>query len=210
MDRPFYEIHQFKGDINNPLDLAYFVKAGVREFIPEVSTVYDLNRTDTIIIDLDPKDPAQFSFEDTRGATQVVAAALLTEGCALRQTYKVVAHKFRFSGNRSFHLYIRLDGPKRFEEVREAVKQSLDVAVKLYPSQLSYKNLRAPDGSGRKDYMLVDIGALSRHRCVRSLWSIHHKSQMVCVPVENLATFSRDCASMEAVVERGMVEEVFV
>lgn len=209
MPKPFIEIHQFLGDVNNPVDLAYFLKIGVQEFIPEVSTIYDLNRTDTIIIDLDPKDPELFSFEDLREATKVVDTALLTSGSALMTDFNVLARKMRFSGNRSFHLYIRLDKPHHFEELRAAVKKSLDVVTEMYPDRLSYRNLRDSRGQGRKDYILIDIGALSRHRCVRSLWSLHHKTALACVPVADVATFQKDEASTDIVLERGPVEEIF-
>lgn len=210
MEEPFYEIHQFRGDFNNPIDLAFFLKKGVMAFIPEVSTVFDLNRTDTIIIDLDPKSKEKFTFEDTRGATTVVAAALLTDGSELRKEFNVIDWKYRFSGNRSFHLYIRLDRPHPFIPMREAVKRSLDVVTKLYPKTLSYKHLQYADGSSRDDFILIDIGALSRHRCVRSLWSVHSKTNLVCVPVEDLVTFDKETASIEKVLERGKVEERFV
>lgn len=210
MEEPFFEIHQFRNDFNNPTDLAFFLKKGVMAFIPEVSTVYDLNRTDTIIIDLDPKSKDKFSFEDTRGATQVVSVALLTEGSELRKKFNVIDWKYRFSGNRSFHLYIRLDKPHPFVPLREAVKTSLDVVTKLYPNTLSYRHLQYADGTSRDDFILIDIGALSRHRCVRSLWSVHSKTGLVCVPVEDLATFDRGTASIEKVLERGKVEERFV
>jgi len=208
MDKPFFEIHQALGDRRNPVDLAYYLDQGVVEFIPEVSTIYDLNRTDTIIIDLDPKNPNLFDFEDTRGATKVVDVALCGQGSVLTTQFNVIDRKYRFSGNRSFHIYIRLDKPHHFEPVREAVKASLDVVTKMYPV-LSYKNLRAADGSGRDDYILVDIGALSRHRCVRSLWSVHAKTLKACVPVENLDSFQRETATLEAVLARGRVEEKF-
>lgn len=206
---PFFELHQARGDVKNPTDLAYFLSQGVIEFIPEVSTIFDLNRTDTIIIDLDPKDPNKHSFEDTRQATKVVYASLLTKGSPLREALSVVSVKLRFSGNRSFHIYIRLDRPHRFEEIRDPVKASLDTVTKMYPRDLSYRNLRSADGSGRDDYILIDIGALSRHRCVRSLWSVHHKTKLVCVPVDDLDTFDRECSTMEAVLAKGKTLESF-
>lgn len=210
MEEPFFEIHQFVGDVNNPTDLAFFIKKGVKAFIPEVSTVYDLNRTDTVIIDLDPKSKDLFTFEDTRNATMVVATALLDENSVFRRAFPLLDYKFRFSGNRSFHLYIRLDRPYPFVPLRDAVKKSLDVVTRLYPRHLSYRNLTDASGQSRTDYILIDIGALSRHRCVRSLWSIHSKTNLVCVPVEDLNSFSKDSAVIETVIERGKVAERFV
>ena len=208
-EKTFYEIHTFTGDKNNPTDLSYFIKAGVKEFIPEVSTVFDLDRTDTVIIDLDPKDPNRFSFEDTRQATDMVLRALVSPGMPFVSEFKVEAVKLRFSGNRSFHIYVRVDRPHRFPELREAVKKSIDLVTAHNPL-FTYKNLRGPDGHGRKDYLLIDIGALSRHRCVRSLWSLHHKTGLVCVPVPNLHTFDRESATPEKVLAAGPVEERFV
>lgn len=202
-EQPFFEIHRAYHQYDNPTDLQWYARNGGVEIIPEVSQIYDLDRTDTVIIDLDPKDPAIFSFDDLRGATKVVYAALCTKGSPLMAQFNVEAVKFRFSGNRSFHIYIKLDKPYHFHPLREAVKESLDIAIGMYPS-LSYKNLR-----NRSDYILIDIGALARHRCVRALWSLHHKTGLVCIPVQNIDTFKREEASLDAVRAKGAVQEVF-
>jgi hypothetical protein len=208
-DNPFFEIHSYNGKADDPTDVSYFIARGAVEFIPEVSYIYDIDRTDTIIVDLDPKDPVMFSFEDTRGATQVVTAALLTKGSPLDKAVVIEEHKYRFSGNRSFHLYIKLSKPHPFEYLRNAVKMSLDVVTEMYP-QLSYKNYRSPDNKiSRTDYILVDIGALSRHRVVRALWSMHAKTGLVCVPVQDIKTFDRSEADPSAVLSKGFVAEKF-
>lgn len=206
---PFFEVHGSWGSINNPVDIEYFINAGAQEFIPEVSYINDLDRTDTIIIDLDPKDPKMFDFEATRMATKIVHAALCVKGGPLDVNFKVLGWKFRFSGNRSFHIYIRLGRLYRFEELRTIVKENLNPVIEIYP-HLSYTNLRGgKNGPPRTDFMLVDVGALARHRCVRSLWSLHHKTRMACIPVENLDTFDRKEAFVDAVLQKGAVSEVF-
>lgn len=209
LENPHYEIHQAHGNENLPIDLSYFLKRGVIEFIPEVSTVFDLNRTDTVIIDLDPKDPKQFSFDEIKGATAATIEAVLHSNSAFTRNVGHVAHKLRFSGNRSFHIYVKLPKPLKFEEIRPHLKSSLDVLVKMYRGLVHYEPLTKNDGSPRTDYLFIDIGALSRHRCVRSLWSIHAKTNMACVPVPELMTFDKESATIDAVLSRGPQQEIF-
>lgn len=201
-ENPFFEIHDH-GDNNNPTHLDFFIKRGAVEWIPEVSTVFDLDRSDTVIVDLDPKDPT-YTFDQLKGATRVVHTALCSPGSPLVTECKVRAWKFRFSGNRSFHIYIKLDRPYEFPPVREIVKKSLKVVTDMYP-QLSYQNRR----SGNDNFILIDIGALARHRCVRSLWSLHYKTALACVPVTDVESFQREQASPEVIVRQGEQTEVF-
>lgn len=199
--------------VDSPADIQYWINKHTLEFIPEVMSVYDLDRSEYFVVDLDPKDPNIFSFEDTRRATQLVLVALFGpdgDGAPLKaRGVPVNGYKLRFSGNRSFHIYGGLSERLELKKIREAVKDILDHAIE--PSmeapfddklRLSYHNIR-----DRKDFILVDIGAIARHRCVRSLWSVHAKTGFVCVPVENLNTFQRDSAEMTKALAAGPQEE---
>jgi len=181
-------------DGNNPRSVQYWVNRGVQEFIPEVTTKWDLDRSDFFAIDLDPKNP-EFSFHQLKIATVVVQRAVVAND-NLRPLL-LPNFNLRFSGNRSFHLYFRLKSPLDLVWIREQVKFALD-AVTSRTGVLSYRNIK-----DRDDYILVDIGAIARHRCVRSLWSVHHKTNRVCVPLamEELMNFDPATATMEAVVE---------
>lgn len=206
---PFFELHERAKNPNNPADIAYFVKNGVVEFIPEVATYHDLDRTDTAIVDLDPKSKELFSFDYVKWATRVVHAATTVKGGPLDVNFKVQGWKFRFSGNRSLHLYIRLGKLFPLNDIREVLKETMEVVNVQYPV-LSAVNLRGKNGeSAPNNYILVDIGAMSRHRCVRSLWSLHAKTGRVCVPVDNVDKFQPETASQEEVLRRGPVQEVW-
>lgn len=204
-ENPFFEIHSV-GHRKDPTSLTYFIEQGAIEFIPEVSEIFDLDRTDTIIIDLDPKNP-EFDFDALRYASYDVLTCLLGTNCAegpnLSEDVVIKRYKLRFSGNRSFHLYLKLNGLHTFPVIRELVKTRLDTLTGSR-TDLSYKNVR-----DRKDYILVDIGAIARHRCVRSLWSVHAKTGMVCVPVSDLFSFDRESATIDNVLSGGYVEELF-
>lgn len=194
---PFFEIRSI-GDPTSPVDLLYFVSIGAVEFIPEVSLIHDLNRTDSIIIDLDPKNK-EYPFDTLRDRTLDVLESLLN----FKYTgFSIQAYKVRFSGNRSFHLYFKLDGLYEFELLRGEVKKALDPLCE--GTDLSYKNIRDKD-----DYVLIDIGALARHRCVRSLWSMHYKTGLVCVPCQDIVTFDKASCSIDAVFSNGPINEVF-
>jgi hypothetical protein len=208
--KQFFEIHGFWQSRTNPVDFSYFVNKGMMEVIPEVSTVNDLERTDTLIIDLDPKDPALFGLDHLKWATEVVRAATTVKGGPLDVAFKILDHKLRYSGSRSFHIYIRLNKLYPMEDIRAVLKQNLDPVCQLYPV-LSYQNSRGGDkvGPPRKDFILIDIGALSRHRCVRSLWSLHHKTGRVCIPVTDVRGFQIPEAEIVNVVQRGPIEERF-
>lgn len=196
----------------NPADIQYWINQGVTEFIPEVTTVYDLDRSTFIVIDLDPKDPTVYDFEATRQATARVLDTLMGvawDGTPLKlRGIPAKGFRLRFSGNRSFHIYIDLLEPTDLKKLREQVKELLDVGIEPTlddPNEklhMTYHNVR-----DRKDYILVDIGAIARHRCVRSLWSVHAKTGWVCCPVENLFTFQRERAQMEEVLARGPQDE---
>lgn len=203
------------GDASSPADIQYWINNSTQEFIPEVSTVYDLDRSEYFIVDLDPKDPNIYSFEDTRRATQIVLKVLMGpagDGAPLvARGLPVVGYKLRFSGNRSFHIYVGLSARTDLKKIRTAVKEILDQSIE--PSlenpiegkfALSYHNVR-----DRKDFILVDIGAIARHRCVRSLWSLHAKTGLACVPVLDLITFQRSEAEIVNVLARGPVQEAY-
>lgn len=169
--KPFIAfVNPGNGRGSNPYELAYWIDRGVVEFIPEVSDYSDLDRSDYFVIDLDPKDD-QFSFDDLRSATKRVAKAVWNS--PLRPLIREL--NVRFSGNRSFHLYFRLTEKTDLVKIREAVKAQIDG---IADEHLTYHNLR-----DHKDFILIDIGAIARHRCVRSLYSVHQKTGRVCVPL---------------------------
>lgn len=209
-DRPFFEISSLSG--MSPTSIGYFIKQGAVEFIPEVSVINDLDRTNVIIIDLDPKS-LDFDFEDLRNVTYKVLMCMLgyryengrLVECKIDLTNEVTVEKYkvRFSGNRSFHLYLLLNRLVDFVELRKIVKERLDPLCEE-DETLSYRNIR-----DKNDYILIDIGALARHRCVRSLWSMHHKTRRVCVPVRDIFSFGRDEAIPENVIARGPTKELF-
>jgi DNA primase catalytic subunit len=120
----------------------------------------------------------------------------------LNQVYPIRGWKFRFSGNRSYHLYIKFWWLHELKQVREIVKSALDVVCGMY-SQLTYS---ASDAEGK---IYIDIGAIAKHRCVRSLWSLHNKTGRVCIPVSNLKTFKREDAELDKVISIGEVKEIF-
>lgn len=218
-ENPFIEIHSVTGE--GPYSLDYWVRRGAIEFIPEVSDVHDLNRTDVVIVDLDPKDE-KFQWQDLVDATKKVMMALLgtiqPEGVDfLRQTGTVPFSrvgadtgvtvrdcKLRFSGSRSFHIYIQLEKRAEFPAIRTALKAILDPLEKETNGNLTYHNLR-----DRKDFILVDIGAVARHRCVRSLYSMHAKTGRICIPVKQLDGFEKESAAAPAVTQRGRETERF-
>jgi len=207
---PFIEIHKAEGDTYDPTDFSYFLRKNVIEFIPEVSTVNDHGRTDCLIIDLDPKSK-DFTWDDLITATKRTIDCLLTpsledDGVPLTQTqeeFSVRDWKLRFSGNRSFHIYIQLDKRVNFLVARDAVKRLLNEEE---DDHYTYHNVR-----GRDDFVLVDIGAIARHRCVRSLYSVHAKTGLVCVPVprDGLDQFGFESALPERVVAQGPTGERF-
>jgi len=179
---------------NSPRSVQYWINRGVQEFIPEVTTKWDLDRSDFFVIDLDPKSP-DFNFRQLKIATVVVQRAVVAND---NLRVLLLPHfNLRFSGNRSFHLYFRLKSPLDLVWIREQVKFALD-AVTSKTGVLSYRNIK-----DRNDYILVDVGAIARHRCVRSLWSVHHKTNRVCVPLamEDLMKFDPTTATMEAVLD---------
>jgi hypothetical protein len=179
---------------NNPRSVQYWINRGVQEFIPEVTTKWDMDRSDFFAIDLDPKNP-DFNFHQLKVATVVVQRSVVANDNI--RSFLLPHFNLRFSGNRSFHLYFRLRIPRDLVWIREQVKLALD-AVTSRTGVLSYRNVK-----DRDDYILVDIGAIARHRCVRSLWSVHHKTNRVCVPLamEELMDFNPATATMEAVLE---------
>lgn len=199
IDNPFIEIHDPLG--MGPTSLLHFVMQGAMEFIPEVSTVFDLSRTDTVIIDLDPKGP--FTWDHVKQATMLTHDALCRPDSVLNAVAPVKATKFRYSGNRSFHIYIRLDRLYPFEVLRDAVKKSLHPLIVANPGTLTYS---AKDSEHK---LLIDIGALSRHRCVRSLYSLHGKTGRSCVPVYDVGKFDISWAERAAVLTRGLEQEAF-
>lgn len=208
--KQFFEIHGSWQSRTNPVDFHYFVNRGAVEFIPEVSYINDLERTDTVIVDLDPKSPELFGMPHLRWATKVVEAATTVKGGPLDINFKILAHKLRFSGSRSFHIYIRLNKLYPMDEIRTVLKQNLDPVTAMFPV-LSYQNSRGGTqlGPAKNDFILIDCGALSRHRCVRSLWSIHHKTGRVCVPVSSVEDFDINQSTVEEVLKRGPVKEIF-
>jgi hypothetical protein len=220
--RPLYmDFIQFQSagtQPDHPADVQFWVNRHTYEFIPEVSTVYDLDRSDYCIIDLDPKDPVLYDFEDTRAATKLVLETLmgpLGDGAPLKRLdLPVTGYKLRFSGNRSFHIYIGFAQRMPLVAMRDAIKKVLDGSLESSMEEpfsvngkelrLSYHNVR-----DRKDFILTDIGAIARQRCVRSLYSCHAKTGMVCVPVKNLVAFKRESATIEAVLARGHEPEEY-
>lgn len=208
--KQFFEVHGSWGNSNNPVDVSYFVNQDVVEFIPEVSYINDLERTDTVIIDLDPKSPELFTFEHLRWATRAVLMVTTVKGGPLDVHFKILAHKLRFSGSRSFHIYIRLDKLYPMDDIRSVLKQNLDPLTAMHPI-LSYNNSRGGPKMGppRNDFILIDCGALSRHRCVRSLWSVHNKTKRICVPLTDLESFQPQQSEPEYVLKQGPQEEVF-
>jgi len=197
---PFFEL-KTRNNPKSPCDIGYFINSGVLEFIPEVSLITDLDRTDCAIIDLDPKSDF-VSFDGLRDITLSVLTTVLNHKQQPSEP-RPLRYKLRFSGNRSFHIYLQLDALYKFTDLRTWIKGCLDSLCNSDKS-LSYKNVR-----DRDDYILIDIGALARHRCVRSLWSLHHKTSLVCVPVHNLWDFNRDQAKPEEVLKTGPIEEIF-
>lgn len=199
---PFFELHKADGDIEDPSDIYYYIEQGAVEFIPEVSTVFDMDRSDVIIIDLDPK--GSFSWHDIRYAMVLTHEYLCKFDSPLAREFVVENWKFRFSGNRSFHLYIKLQRPYEFKIVKEYVKKSLDPLVARFPDYLTY-DVKTAEGK-----IYIDIGAMAKHRCVRSLWSLHHKTGMVCVPIfNNVMEFDLNESIPDRVIARGPVSESF-
>lgn len=172
----------------DPTGLQYWINAGVLEFIPEVSRIYDLERTDTAIIDLDPKDDS-FGFDQVKEAVVLVMDRVRISkiGGILKDTYRL-----RYSGNRSIHLYLDLTQMVSLF----ALRKELQLVLGQMSGWLSCKNLE-----GRKDYIYIDIGAMAVHRCVRSLWSLHHKTGKACVPVVDLKSFDPGSATIDAVLD---------
>lgn len=178
-------------DAVGPHGLQYWINKGVQEFIPEVSTRNDLDRSEYFVIDLDPKGE-KLGIPEVRVATVQVLCSMLRSSFAqqnFRNHYWV-----RYSGNRSFHLYFWLKRRQDMVKIREAVKV---VVGAMNNPGLSYQNLR-----GKTDYILVDIGAIARHRCVRSLWSVHHKTGRVCVPLlyKDIPRFDPNSATVDNVL----------
>lgn len=204
----FFEI-QGAGNIHNPLDLHYHAARGLMEVIPEVSEINDLERTDTIIVDLDPKDPQKFGMDHLKWSTNAVYSMIAAAGGPVDGNFKIEATKFRFSGNRSFHIYMRLQKRYPFVEIRKALKASLEPLTNQYPF-LRYQNMKTTKaGPPPSDFILIDIGAMSRHRCVRSLHSLHYKTGLVCVPVTDINGFEIGMSKVEHVIANGPVREVF-
>lgn len=179
------------GTKHSPTDLSYWVNRGTIEFIPEVTRWTDLDRADNFVIDLDPKSE-DFSFDDLKKSTLLVLEAILAS--SLRPQIKEL--NVRFSGNRSFHLYFRLTGIMALKDIREQVKVTLDVLESQH-KDLSYHNVR-----DRTDFILIDIGAIARHRCVRSLFSLHAKTGRCCVPLHRnqIQDFDPATATIENVL----------
>jgi len=204
----FFEV-QGSGNPHNPTDLLYFANRGMMEVIPEVSEVNDLERTDTIIVDLDPKDPKLFGMEHLKWSTIAVWTAVMAKDGPVDGNFKIQQAKLRFSGNRSFHIYVRLQKKYQFVDIRTALKASLEPLTKQHQF-LRYQNMKTTQaGPPRNDFMLIDIGAMSRHRCVRALWSLHHKTGLVCVPVADINKFEMEHSGMSHVLKRGPVREIF-
>lgn len=212
---PFIEIHSASGE--GPYSLDYWVRRGAIEFIPEVSDVHDLDRTDVVIVDLDPKDE-KFQWQDLVDATKKVMETLLgtvqPEGVAFHKAngalpldqvgLPVRDCKLRFSGSRSFHIYIQLEKRTDFPTIRTALKKLLDPLEVESAGNLTYHNVR-----DRKDFILVDIGAVAKHRCVRSLYSMHAKTGRICIPVKQIDGFDKERSAAPVVVQRGVESERF-
>lgn len=173
--KPFITLTK-AGSGGRPDDIVYWVSRGALEFIPEVSEYNDLDRSDFFVVDLDPKSP-DFSFDDLRASTLKVLGRL-KEWLASDSRFSLRAVEVRFSGNRSFHLYFRFNQKYDLTVIRDALKIALD-PIDDVDSGLSYHNVR-----DRKDFILIDIGAVARHRCVRSLGSLHAKTGRRCIPLE--------------------------
>jgi hypothetical protein len=61
-DGKHIELHNASTDISDITSLGYYLNKGVVEFIPETSTIFDPDRSDVIVIDIDPK--GDFTWED--------------------------------------------------------------------------------------------------------------------------------------------------
>lgn len=206
--RNFFELHT-TGNSQSPVDIQYHANRGMIEVIPEVSEINDLERTDTVIIDLDPKDPKLFGMDHLKWSTAAVYTTVTVKNGPLDGNFKILATKFRFSGNRSFHIYIRLQKKYQFEDIRKTLKTCLEPLTKLYPV-LRYQNMRTTNvGPPRTDFILIDVGAMSRHRCVRALWSLHNKTNLVCVPVTDINSFDISQSEVANVLRNGSVHESF-
>jgi len=206
--RYFFEVQNVR-NAHDPISLDYQAARGLIEVIPEVSEVNDMERTDTIIVDMDPKNPKLFGMEHLKWTTKAVYAAIAVKGGPVDANFKIEKVKLRFSGNRSFHIYLLLQKRYPFEDIRKALKEALKPLTDAHPF-LRYQNMKTTKaGPPRDDFILIDIGAMSRHRCVRSLYSLHHKTGLVCVPVADIDAFEMPHSKVDHVLSVGPVQETF-
>lgn len=194
----FIELHRAKGEAD-PTALQHHLDRGIVEIIPEVSIAWDLDRSAIICLDLDPK--FDMPFDDLKVQIDWMAKALPV-GVDLLDGITVVAHKIRYSGNRSLHLWLALSKPTDLAACREAVKRRLGPVVRSRPILTL-----DPKQDGRVVYL--DVNTMARHRCVRCCYSLHMKTGLVCVPVVNLDRFEKEQAAPEEVLKRGHVAEPF-
>lgn len=199
-ENPFVEIHRATGP-DDPLSLEYHVRRGVIEFIPEVTTIFDADRSATILVDLDPKS-MQIGLADLLFAASLVTLAL-GPNSQFDGGGRVRGVKYRYSGNRSIHVILKLDKLYPVNELRSAVRAALEPLVRSYPTHLSLDNM--PIGS----YIYLDCNAIARGRAVRALYSLHHKTGLACVPVPTLETFDIRQADPEFVLRNPLVDEAF-
>jgi DNA primase len=194
---PFIEIHRPAGP-GDPTSLEYHVRAGVIEFVPEVSKVWDLERAPTFCVDLDPKFDIAPSLliECMR-----MLADRLKPGTVLHSR-SVIDRKFRFSGNRSLHMWVALDLPAKLDTIRAAVKERLEPVIKS-------TKLMTLDLTRQGNVVYVDLGTIAKSKCVRALYSLHAKTGLCCVPLDNLEQFDRSQADPAVVLRDGPRTERF-
>ncbi len=198
-DKPLIEIHRARGSAD-PTSLEYQVDHGAAEVIPEVSTVFDLDRSPVVTVDLDPKMDCT---DDFLVQTTGVILQLLGQNGRLAANYKIMGVKVRFTGNRSMHVIVGFAKPQKLDEVREAVRDALKTICG--PKSMFSTE---PEVGDRK-FFYLDIGVIAKHKCVRSLYSLHAKTGLVCVPVPDILSFRREHAEPKYVLKTGPIEELF-
>lgn len=198
IDNPRIELHRHDG-VSDPRSIAWMAQnEEAIEIVPDMSRLHDIKRSPYCCVDLDPK--VDVPLPKLIELTDIVATQTAPGG-PLGSLLPVVGQKFRWTGNRSFHIWSVFNKPIEFESIRTALEKVLEPVCSIFP--ILSLDLQRPDG------VYVDIKVNASGKAVRSLYSLHYKTGMACVPVPKLANFDIRSAQPERVLETGPSAEAF-